>query len=209
MEILAHRGYWRSPDEKNSETAFRRAFEGGFGVETDLRDFGRQMVISHDIPGPSAMPLSAFLELYLACGGMHTLALNVKADGLQEPIEEALLTYGIRNYFLFDMSVPDTLGYLARGLATFTRRSEYEAGSALDDRADGLWLDALEEGWVSLAMIVEALGRGRSIAIVSPELHRRPHRAAWEQWGEAMSRRQGGRVMLCTDYPTEAEAFFA
>jgi hypothetical protein len=208
MNILAHRGFWRSPAEKNCERAFRRAFESGFGVETDLRDYGGQVVISHDIPGPSAMSLAAFLELYIACGGTGTLALNVKADGLQELIAESLLKYKIENYFLFDMSVPDTLGYLAKGLVVFTRRSEFELGCALDDRASGLWLDALEEGWASPAVIVKAMKSGRRVALVSPELHRRPHELAWKQWRELLREHHRCSFMICTDLPIEAKDFF-
>ena len=32
-EILAHRGYWKNESEKNSKTAFERAFDNGFGIE--------------------------------------------------------------------------------------------------------------------------------------------------------------------------------
>lgn len=35
MRIIAHRGYWFSAQEKNTEVAFYRAFSMGFGTETD------------------------------------------------------------------------------------------------------------------------------------------------------------------------------
>ena len=60
MELLAHRGLWQEPAEKNSRIAFERAFQAGFGVETDLRDHGGTVVISHDPPGTTAEPELAF-----------------------------------------------------------------------------------------------------------------------------------------------------
>ena len=63
MRILAHRGYWKKPEEKNSKTAFLRALEFGFGIETDLRDSGGQVVVSHDMPRGGEMTLEQFCEL--------------------------------------------------------------------------------------------------------------------------------------------------
>ena len=40
IEILAHRGFWREKKEQNSLASLAKAFEMGFGIETDLRDGG-------------------------------------------------------------------------------------------------------------------------------------------------------------------------
>ncbi|MDL0110362.1 MULTISPECIES: hypothetical protein [Campylobacter] len=40
IEILAHRGFWREKNEQNSLASLAKAFEMGFGIETDLRDGG-------------------------------------------------------------------------------------------------------------------------------------------------------------------------
>lgn len=40
MQILAHRGFWREKKEQNSLASLAKAFEMGFGIETDLRDGG-------------------------------------------------------------------------------------------------------------------------------------------------------------------------
>lgn len=40
MQILSHRGYWKSMEEKNSIIAFDRSFFSLYGLETDLRDMG-------------------------------------------------------------------------------------------------------------------------------------------------------------------------
>ena len=38
MIILAHRGYWKKLSERNTEEALKKAFEKGYGIESDIRD---------------------------------------------------------------------------------------------------------------------------------------------------------------------------
>ncbi len=112
MQILAHRGWWTDPAEKNSEVAFRRAFAAGFGIETDVRDQNGELKISHDMPvGDDLMTLSRLLELWAEYPGAGTIALNIKADGLQAGVVAAFAAQPAP-VFCFDMAVPDALGYL-------------------------------------------------------------------------------------------------
>ena len=62
MYILSHRGFWLSPNEKNLEIAFRRSFEAGFGVETDIRDYQGRLVIAHDIASKEDMDFDYFIN---------------------------------------------------------------------------------------------------------------------------------------------------
>ena len=96
LEILAHRGWWHQPKEKNSRTALARAFAAGYGIETDLRDCAGEIVVSHDMPQPDAMTFDALLDLYLSYPTRPTLALNIKADGMAATIAEQLATRGIK-----------------------------------------------------------------------------------------------------------------
>ena len=52
MQILAHRGLWTQTEEKNTVSAIKYAFQSGFGIETDLRDFQEKLVISHNVATP-------------------------------------------------------------------------------------------------------------------------------------------------------------
>jgi glycerophosphoryl diester phosphodiesterase len=209
LEILAHRGWWHRPEEKNSHAALDRAFAAGYGIETDLRDCAGEIVVSHDMPQPGTMTFDGLLDLYLSYPTRPTLALNIKADGMAATIAERLTNRGITQYFVFDMSVPDTLGYLAKGMTVFTRHSEYETGSPLDERAGGIWLDAFERPFVAPDDINRVLGRGQVAALVSPELHRKPHEDAWRVWRDTFAAQSGDtRVMLCTDLPDRAETYF-
>ena len=216
MQILAHRGWWLQPGEKNSKAAFERALAAGYGIETDVRDCDGELVISHDMPRRAAaqppQTLPAFLDLYASFPGRPTLALNVKADGLHEPMHAALATRRITSYFVFDMSVPDTLGWLRRGMSVFTRRSEFETGSSLDAQAQGFWLDAFETPYVPSADVAAAVRAGKQAAVVSPELHGKPHLQAWAEWRgvlASLTAGQQGNVLLCTDFPGHAERYFA
>ena len=111
LQILAHRGMWKSTGEKNSLAALTLALRHGFGLETDVRDCAGELVISHDPPRTGAPPLRSLLQEYRRLGATGTLALNIKADGLARPLRILLAEFGIENYFVFDMSVPDMLAY--------------------------------------------------------------------------------------------------
>jgi glycerophosphoryl diester phosphodiesterase len=210
MILLAHRGHWRTAAEKNSLHALREAAARGAGIETDLRDCGSRLVISHDIAPPDALSFEHLLESIAATGKQPMLALNIKADGLCELLRQMLAHFGVTRYFCFDMSVPDTLPYLKAGMTVFTRRSEFEPGGQLDSRAQGLWLDAFEQEFVPPSLLEDILAEARTAALVSPELHGRPHLDAWAAWREVIRRRQPApeKIMLCTDLVDEAEVFF-
>ena len=88
MKILAHRGYWKKEDEKNTKAAFERAFDNGFGIETDLRDIKGTIVISHNMPKGDEMTFEELLQL--SDGRNLPLALNIKADGQAEEIKKVI-----------------------------------------------------------------------------------------------------------------------
>lgn len=208
MKILAHRGFWTAAAEKNSWAAFERALQGGFGIETDLRDAGGSVVISHDMPRGGEISLDQFLALCAAYPQARPLALNIKADGLQSLVREALAAHAIDHAFVFDMALPDALGYLQQQLPTYTRCSEYENPPAYLARAAGIWLDAFHGEWYAPPDIAAWLQQDKAVCLVSPELHRRPHLAFWTQLRDSGLHRHP-LLSLCTDFPTDAKDFFS
>jgi len=206
MKIISHRGYWKELSEKNSEVAFRRSFSIGFGTETDLRDLGGEIVVSHDPPRPGAMGFSSFLAIHREYGGDLPLALNIKADGLQEMVKNCLERFAVSDYFVFDMSVPDLLGYHKAGIPFYTRMSEYERDPVLFDEASGVWLDAFDSEWYRDGDLLSLARGGKSVCIVSPDLHRRQHLQLWQRLRN-LDNSSCGNLMLCTDYPEEASIF--
>lgn len=215
MIILAHRGMWTAPAEKNTAGALSLAWANGYGIETDIRDHDGVLVISHDPPtGTALLTADELFRRYKDLGAGTTLALNIKADGLQDRLAELLIRHAIApdSYFVFDMAVPDALGYLRRGVPCFTRESEYETAPAFLERAQGVWMDCFHDDWIDQGAMERHLRSGRRLALVSPELHGRPHSQAWSVWRKAL-RSLGDReaekgVLLCTDFPEEAGRYF-
>ena len=203
-KIIAHRGFWRKESEKNTMTALRRAIEHGFGFETDLRDCVGKLVISHNPPRGNELTVEAVFEMYSQKQAAVPLALNIKADGLQEMLKELVEKYNIDNYFFFDMSVCDTIPYIRQKLKIASRRSEYEPGMPFYEDSATIWVDFFDDDSSMMADICKFLGDGKSVCAVSPELHGRDFRYAWGLLKEM----DNPRLYLCTDYPEEALVFF-
>ena len=207
MEIISHRGYWLKDYEKNTLPAFERSFSLNFGTETDIRDFYENLVISHDIANKSCMTLTDFFNSYNSNKNKLPLALNIKADGLQNMLLRHLKAHSIHNYFVFDMSIPDTIMYLNKGMNVFIRQSEYERGDSFYERASGIWLDAFENDWYTEELVKKHLNNGKKVAIVSSELHKREYLEHWTHL-KSWSIINNDNLILCTDLPEKANKFF-
>jgi hypothetical protein len=203
MIILSHRGYWKTPEEKNTAIAFQRSFDLGFGTETDIRDDRGELVISHDPPKGGEMTLKEFLDIL----GERDLplAFNIKADGLAKAIRNIMMERSLSRWFVFDMSIPDSLHQLAQRNPVYMRVSEYEPQPALFDQCVGIWLDSFQSHWWSTQLIQQWTEQGKTVCIVSPELHGRPLNPVWEIL-EEVTWASPDRVMLCTDLPELAAA---
>ena len=178
--------------EKNTALAFKRSFSLGYGTETDIRDYKGSLVISHDIPDDKG-----------------SLALNVKSDGLQKLIKEKLNEYNVSNYFFFDMSIPDTLGYLSEKLNTFVRVSEYETLNDLYEDADGVWIDGFKENIITESLLEKIISDGKRACIVSADLHKNDPATQWKLLKSFKTNiLQSSNIILCTDLPEKASEFF-
>jgi hypothetical protein len=113
----------------------------------------------------------------------------------------------VSSWFVFDMSVPDLLSYVNAGLPIFTRLSDYENEPVAYQHSAGLWIDGFQRDWSDFDGLAKFLDDGKRIALVSPELHGRSHQAYWSGLRKSVlcSRPE---VLLCTDFPVEAAAFF-
>lgn len=203
MKILSHRGYWIDAHEKNADIAFHRSFDSGFGTETDVRDLGGKLVISHDMPVGYPLELSDFLEMLR--GRNLPLAINIKADGLAQSLKKTMENYNVSDWFVFDMSIPDMRNYLNAGVPVFARMSEVERTPAWLEQSAGIWLDAFNSTWYSTQFIESLLEKGKRVCVVSPELHGRKHETLWF---ELLKLHSHESLMLCTDYPAEAKKYF-
>jgi glycerophosphoryl diester phosphodiesterase len=203
MKIISHRGFWHIPSEKNTETAFCRSFELGFGTETDVRDSLGALVISHDVPRGGEMTLTSLLALMGK--DQQLLAINIKADGLAKLLCKTMSDYHRTNWFVFDMSIPDMRDHLAVGNPVFARMSEVEQNPVWLDQAEGVWLDSFDNDWFSLSQVSDLLRQGKRVCVVSSELHRRDH---CDLWTMLLPLAAADRLILCTDFPIMAKEFF-
>ena len=207
MQIISHRGYWKNTNEMNMPVAFERSFRMGYGTETDLRDYNGSLVISHDIASNECMSAKAFFELLLKYDNKLTIALNIKSDGLQDLIRLVMEELPIQNYFVFDMSIPDMVQYNKLRIPFFSRQSEYEKNVVFYEECHGVWLDAFESIWYDIELIVSHINKGKKVAIVSPDLHKREVWPLWHKLKDAKIN-EVDNVLLCTDIPQQAKNFF-
>jgi hypothetical protein len=210
MRILSHRGYWKTLPEKNTREAFQRSFQLGFGTETDFRDYCGELFIAHDPPVTKPSVTAAqFFAMMAASDPTLPVAINIKADGLQHMLKEALEEHGVTDYFLFDMSIPDALQSVKAGLRIFARQSDVEPEPQLYAQAQGVWMDAFyDDSWITAESVRRHLDVGKSVCLVSPELHGRNHHALWERL-LADSLPDHPNLMICSDIPEQAKEFFA
>lgn len=204
MKIIAHRGFWKEESEKNTMTALRRAVQCGFGFETDFRDCAGSIVISHNPPRGGEITAESVFQMYQNLGGTMPLALNIKADGLQNGMKLLLEKYGIKNYFLFDMSVCDTVLYVERSMSIASRSSEFEPYKPFYKDSSVVWVDYFDGRKNILDEVQQYMRDGKIPCIVSPELHQLPHEELWQILKENVS----GKYYLCTDYPDKAKEYF-
>ena len=186
--------------------AFERAFRLGFGIETDLRDADKKIVVSHDMADEGCLTFEDLVKLYSELNCSSFLALNIKSDGLAEEVSKILNKYEVINYFCFDMSVPDTLAYRKNKLNFFCRYSELEPFIPFQEERLGVWFDAFGINEVDVVK-ANTNANNEYACLVSPELHGRNHLAAWQNWKESLdfskNEKLSNNIMVCTDIPED------
>jgi hypothetical protein len=208
LKIIAHRGFWEEDILPNSYKSFEHAFENGYGIETDFRDFDGALVVSHDPPTKNNYVTADDFFKLASLYPTLPLAINIKADGLQELVKKYIDQYNLTNYFVFDMSVPDMYKYVVSDITCYARKSEFEMQPAFDNKVGGFWLDAFIEEWYNIGDIEELLNTGKSVAIVSAELHKRDNKNQWDIINTLKGNIGFQNLFLCTDYPNKAKQFF-
>lgn len=207
MEIIAHRGLWEKPYEKNSFEALIKSLDQGFGIETDIRDFKNKIVISHDPASGKEIEFKKLLTDYENKKYSNFLALNIKSDGIQQEAYSLIKKFKIKRYAFFDQSVPELFHCHSLGSNYLSRLSDIEPHMHLYDNSYGVWVDSFEEFRTDVQIFDKILGDGKILCFVSPELHGRPYMEVWK-WIHNFNKIRNARVAICTDHPLEAEVFF-
>lgn len=207
MRIIAHRGYWSNDFQKNSPEAIRTALEKGYGFESDVRDYMGRMVISHNIADASCQDAEEVFEWLHEFNDEYCFAINIKADGLKNILQSFFNKYNIKNYFLFDMSVPQMVEFREMGLRLFTRQSEVEPQPTMYEDAAGVWIDGFwSTEWITEKLLNQHIENGKEVCLVSPDLHGNSYIDFWKKLKKWEI--DSERVYLCTDYPDEAKEYF-
>lgn len=207
LNIIAHRGFWNETHEKNTVESFRLALVHGFGIETDIRDFNGQLVISHDVPSASCITFKEFMSVVREYP-FQTLSLNIKSDGLQQLAKQDIDNYS--EYFFFDMAVPDALGFMKNDLIFYTRYSDIESQPCLIAEAAGIWLDNFSSNTLDIDALECFLGMDKKVVLVSPELHGYEYIQYWNQLQKYLKSnpKKVRYIGICTDEPLKAKEFF-
>lgn len=192
--IICHRGLWTAQLEQNSTHAFRNASAHGFAIETDLRDHLGDLVVSHDVV--SSYESVDFLEM----DGITKFALNIKEDGLFNHFEKVRNKIESSSSFLFDGSIPQMYQVKRAGLPHALRLSEFE--NEIPWKSKYLWIDGFDsDWWMNADWIFKKLDEFNCV-FVSPELHGREHKAAFD-WFAELKIHKGFDFSVCTDYALE------
>jgi len=200
-------------EEKNSLEALQNAVELGFGIETDIRDFDGELVISHGPPEGKVIMLTKFFENIKNHANFRkvTYALNIKSDGLDEKLEKIISDYGLmNNVFFFDMSFPTLLWFSKKfGPKNLsTRISEFEQSPILlYEKCGWICVDCFNTEWITDEMIGKFLKEEKKLFFISPEIHKREPLGFWK-FLKGASEKYGEEFYLCTDLVEKAEKFF-
>lgn len=205
MKIIAHRGFWKTESEKNTMKAIQRAIDSGYGFETDFRDYGGKILISHNPPRGTEITAHELFCAYQKSGSYEPLALNIKADGLQDLMADLLKKYGIDNYFFFDMSVCDTVIYVEKKLKIASRLSEFEKEMPFYKDSTTVWIDYFNSDGPTIQKVRDTLRDCKIACVVSPELHNRSYS---QMWSQLLPFKDEERLYLCTDKPDDAKKYF-
>jgi len=143
-------------------------FDTKYGIEIDIRDFGNNLVLSHDLPNENSLDLESFVQ---KIPKQTFLAINVKSSEIETRLKEILDKNNIQNYFTFDYSVPSLIKSIKSNLICAFRLSEYE--KEIIPNCSWVWIDCFEKIWYDVEFLKSLKDSGLKIALVSPELHGR------------------------------------
>ncbi len=163
MNIIAHR--------KNT-LAELQASPTQYGVEVDIRTWGKELHIHHD-----AFVKGESFEAWIKAYKHGTLILNVKEEGLEARLIELMKTHSISDYFFLDQSFPFLVKWSRLGEhRTAVRVSEFESietALTLAGKVDWVWVDCFTRFPLNYEGASRLQKAGFKLCLVSPELQGR------------------------------------
>ena len=170
------------------------------GVEVDIRSNGENLIIHHD-PFKAGEYFKEWLKLY----NHGTLILNVKEEGLEDPLIELMYQNNIDDYFFLDQSFP----FLRKTALIGEKRcavrvSEYEnieTALSLSGMVDWVWVDCFNHFPLNNEDANRLKNAGFKLCIVSPELQERSDLIHIKEFRNKIELLGINGDAVCTKYP--------
>lgn len=143
----------------------------GIGVEFDVRDYKKNLVLSHD-PFSNGLSLERFIEKV----GDRFLIINIKSEGIESKILKILKENKITKYFFLDSTIPQISRYInsSKTMQFALRFSNYEnIYYNLKNNQKWLWVDTFNSFKLNFKKLRSYYNKGYKLCLVSPELHKK------------------------------------
>jgi len=150
---------------------FLRKIPHNFGVEIDLRAYGKDIILTHE-PFHTGDVFEEYLKNY-----QHAfIILNIKEAGIEDKVLALLKKYKIKNYFLLDVEFPYIYRAARQGVRNIAiRYSEdepIEMALKYKQYVDWIWIDTNTRLPLNKSIIKKLAGF--KTCLVSPERWGRP-----------------------------------
>ena len=171
-----------------------------FGFEIDLRSNGNEIYLQHD-PFKKGEPFAKWIKSY----NHKLIVLNVKEEGLEEPLIELMYQNNIDDYFFLDQSFPFLRKTALMGeKRCAVRVSEYEnieTALSLSGLVDWIWVDCFNHFPLNNEDANRLINAGFKLCIVSPELQGRSDHKHIKEFRSKIELLGINGNAVCTKYP--------
>jgi len=140
-----------------------------YGVEIDVRDSGRTLVIQHD-PFKKGLQLHEFLSSYRQKG---LLLIDIKSEGIEYQILKILKKFKIKNFFFLNSTYPIIINLINKK-KNFIRVSDFESFENVykfKGKIKWVWLEIYKKINLTRKQILYLKNNRIKVCVVSPELH--------------------------------------
>ena len=146
-----------------------------YGVELDLRDYGRRLILQHD-PFKDGEDFEEYLKHY----NHGTMILNIKSERLEFKVLDLIKKYNIKKYFFLDSSFPMIYLLTNSGEKNIALRfSEYEGLDTIlnmKSKVKWVWVDCFTRLSITKKDYNILKQNGFNLCLVSPELQNQEHK---------------------------------
>ncbi len=144
-----------------------------FGVEIDLRDQRRNLILNHDPFITEGEDFRKYLKHY-----QHSfLILNIKSERIEFEVLRHIKRHRIKDYFFLDCSFPMILALIRKGerniAVRFSEMEGLDTVLSLKKKARWVWVDCFSRLPLNRRIFSRLKDAGFKICLVSPELHGR------------------------------------